>query len=58
MKNNKIIKFMINGSSDWVDSAVGRHRKLQKNTVDSYYVNLIDTGLAYEFQKRSGKQVV
>ena len=47
-----------NGSSDWVDSAAGRHRKLQKNTVDGYYANLIDTGLAYEFQKRSGKQVV
>lgn len=49
MKNNKIIMFMINGSSDWVDSAVGGHRKLQKNTVDSYYANLIDIGLAYEF---------
>ena len=47
-----------NGSSSWIDSSVGRHRKLQKNIADSYYANLIDTGLAYEFQKRSGKQVV
>ena len=53
-----VMSINANGSSSWVDSSVGRHRKLQKNTVDSYYANLIDTGLAYEFQKRSGKQVV
>lgn len=47
-----------NGSSGWVDSPVGRHRKLQKIMTDSYYANLIDTGLVYEFQKRSGKQAV
>lgn len=53
-----VMSINANGSSSWTDSSVGRHRKLQKNIADSYYANLIDTGLAHEFKKRSGKQVV
>lgn len=53
-----IMSINADGSSSWVNSSRGRHRKLQKKTADEYYAILIDTGLAYEFQKRACKQVV